>query len=141
MAERVPKSGTNWREQAQRLREEALLFYFVFKHPRTHWYVRCIAACTVAYLFSPVQLIPSFIPVIGFLDDFLVLFVGANLVRKFTPPDVLSECHKLAEAAEVRRNEKEQVKNRIARFAVLLTTVSWLVAFLASALVAAYIHR
>jgi uncharacterized membrane protein YkvA (DUF1232 family) len=140
MTDGSAKSGMNWKEQAQRLQQEAYLFYFVFKHPRTRWYIRCIAACTVAYLFSPVQLIPSFIPVIGFLDDFLVLFVGAKLVRRFTPPDVLRECRGLADAAEVRR--KEEVQSRIGRFAVLLTAACWLLAaFVASALVAAYVYR
>ena len=72
------------------MHEEALFFYFVFKHPRTRWYTRCIAACAAGYLLSPVQLIPSFIPLIEFLDDFLVLFLAAKAVRRITPSDVLA---------------------------------------------------
>lgn len=52
----------NWRQQAQRVHKEALVFYFVFKHPRTRWYTKCVAACTAGYLFSPVQLIPELYP-------------------------------------------------------------------------------
>ena len=100
-----PKFVENWRQQAERLLKDAHVFYFVSKHPRTRWYVKCIAAGSVGYLFSPVQLIPSFIPVVGFLDDFLVLFAAAKFVRRFTPPDLLQECFELASASEGRCNE------------------------------------
>ena len=137
---REPKFVKNWRQQAQRLPKEAHVFYFVFKHPRTRWYTRCVAACTAGYLFSPVQLIPSFIPVIGFLDDFLVLFLGAKAVRRMTPPDVLRECRELADAAETRR--KEEVRSGMARFAFGAIAALWLLAVVtASALVAAYIYH
>ncbi len=85
-----PAFAGNWRRRAQRLQKEAHVFYFVFKHPRTRWYARLLAVCTAGYLLSPVQLIPSFIPVIGFLDDFAVLFLGAKLLTRITPPDVLA---------------------------------------------------
>ena len=135
-----PKVVRNWRQQAQRLHKEAHVFYFVFKHPSTRWYTRCVAACTAGYLFSPVQLIPSFIPVIGFLDDFLVLFLGAKVVQKLTPPDALRECRELADAAETRR--KEEVRSGLARFAFGAIGALWLLAVVAaSALVAAYIYH
>lgn len=137
---REANSMMNWRKQAQRLQKEAHVFYFVFKHPRTRWYTRCLAACTAGYLLSPVQLIPSFIPVIGFLDDFLVLFLGAKLVTKLTPPDVLRECREMADAAETRR--KEEVRSGFARFAVVAIATLWFAAVVtASALVAAYLYH
>lgn len=126
--------------QAQRLHKEAHVFYFVFKHPRTRWYTRALAACSAAYLFSPVQLIPSFIPVIGFLDDLAVLFVGAKLVQRITPPDVLTECREMAEAAEAQR--KERVRTRFARIAFILTATSWLLgSCVATAILATYMSR
>ena len=96
----------NWKQQARHLQKEAHVFYFAFKHPGVPWYAKAVAVCTAAYLFSPVQLIPSFIPVIGFLDDFLVLFLGVKLLRRIIRPDLLAECHQLAEAAELQRKEK-----------------------------------
>lgn len=138
--QRECKAAMNWRQQAQRLQKEAYVFYFVFKHPRTHWYTKGVAVCSVAYLFSPIQLIPSFIPVIGFLDDFVVLFVGAKMIERLTPPDLLKECRDLADSAETRR--KEEVESGMARLGIVLTAASWLLATLAaSALVAAYIYR
>jgi len=140
MVWREPQSLTKWKQQAQRVHKEAHVFYFVFKHPRTRWYTRGVAACTAGYLFSPVQLIPSFIPVIGFLDDFLVLLLGAKVVKRLTPPDVLSECRALADAAETRRNEDPS--SGFARLAVVVITTLWvLAAVTASALVAAYIYH
>jgi uncharacterized membrane protein YkvA (DUF1232 family) len=140
MTRRQPNLMTSWRQQAQRLQKEAHVFYFVFKHPRTRWYTKCLAACTAGYLLSPIQLIPSFIPVIGFLDDILVLFLGAKLVKKLTPPDVLSECRERADAAETRR--KEEVRSRFARFAFVAIAALWLAAVVtASTIVAAYIYH
>jgi uncharacterized membrane protein YkvA (DUF1232 family) len=140
MARSRTNSGVNWRRQAEQLQREAYVFYFLFKHPRTPWYTKAVAACATAYLFSPVQLIPSFIPVIGFLDDFLVLYVGAKLIKKITPPDLLMECRELADVAEARR--REEVRSGIARFARILTAATWLLATIAaSALVAAYIYH
>ncbi|MGB2617378.1 MAG: DUF1232 domain-containing protein, partial [Candidatus Acidiferrales bacterium] len=72
----------NWKVQAQRVQREAYVYYFAFKHPRVPWYAKLVAACSAAYLFSPIQLIPSYIPVIGFLDDFLVLFLAARLLQR-----------------------------------------------------------
>ena len=99
-----------------------------------------VAACTTAYLFSPIQLIPSFIPVIGFLDDFLVLFLGVKLLLRITPADVFIECRELAEAAEISR--KEQIRSAAAIVVSVVIATVWLLAAVASsALLAAYIRR
>jgi uncharacterized membrane protein YkvA (DUF1232 family) len=135
-----PSFATSWRRRAQQLQKESHVFYFVFKHPRTRWYTRMIAACAAGYVFSPVQLIPNFIPVIGCLDDVVVLVVGAKLLQKFTPADVLAECRELADAAETRRNEEVRwVAAVAAPFAI--ATVWFLAAIVASALMAAYIYH
>jgi uncharacterized membrane protein YkvA (DUF1232 family) len=126
----------NWKP-LQQVQREARVLYFVFKHPRTRWYVKCIAACPVAYLFSPVQLIPSFIPVIGFLDDFLVLLVGAKLVERLTAPDLLRQCRELADAAQLEGQRDAGFKSG---WAPVLVKASLLLAFAASALLAAYIY-
>jgi len=102
MAQSSPKSGMCWRHRAEQLEGEAYIFYFLFKHPYTRWYTKGVVACATAYLFSPVQLIPNFIPVIGFLDDFLVLFVGAKVIKRLTPPDLLRECRESAASAQGR---------------------------------------
>lgn len=100
---RLPRRVAAWGERAQKLQKQAHVFYFAFKHPKTPWYARLIAACAAGYLLSPIQIIPSFIPVIGFMDDLVVLVVGFKLIRKTMPPEVLKECRDRAEAAEVER--------------------------------------
>jgi uncharacterized membrane protein YkvA (DUF1232 family) len=140
LAKDVTNLTISWKEQAQRLQKEALVLYFVFKNSRTPWYVRGVAVCSAAYLFSPVQFIPSFIPVIGFLDDFLIVLGGAKLVRRFTPPELLRECHEQAAAAEARRSE--EIQPGLARFAIVLSAATWLLAAVAvSALLTAYLYR
>jgi len=133
-------SATNWREQAQQVQTQAHVFYLAFKHPRTPWYARLVAACTAGYLFSPIQLIPSFIPVVGFLDDFLVLFLAVKLIQKITPADVLLECRQHADDAEVRR--KHQIGSSAAIVAAVVIVTVWLLtAVAANGLIAAYIRR
>jgi len=140
MVRSKPPVAANWRRRVQRLQKEAHVFYFVFIHPRTRWYAKLIAAGSAGYLFSPVQLIPSFIPVIGFMDDALVLFLGLKLIEKITPADVLAECRKLADAAEARRNEEANWAAAVAA-PLAIVTVWFLVAIVASALMAAYIYH
>ena len=129
-----------WRQQAQRLHREAFVFYFAFKHPRMTWRAKLVAVCTAGYLFNPVQLIPNFIPVIGCLDDLLVVFLAVKLLRRITPPEVLSECRELAEAAEVQKTREIRSKSGIA--ASIVVVALWLLVGIgASALIAAYIPR
>jgi uncharacterized membrane protein YkvA (DUF1232 family) len=135
-----PVFAMSLREQAQRLHKEAHVFYFVLKHPRTRWYAKLVAACTAGYLLSPIQLIPNFIPVIGCLDDVLVVFLGVKLLRRITPTDVLSECRGLADAAAMRR--KEEIRSRAAIIASVIIAALWLLAAVAaSALMAAYLRH
>ena len=135
-----PAFAMSWRRRARQLQKEAHVFYFVVKHPRTRWYAKVVAACTACYLVSPIQLIPNFIPVIGFLDDFVVLFVGVKLLQKITPADVFRECRELADAAEARRNQEPKWAGAVV-VPVIIVTMWILVAISASTLLAAYIYH
>jgi uncharacterized membrane protein YkvA (DUF1232 family) len=115
-----------WEQQSRRIQREAQTFYFAFKHPRVHWYAKLVAACTAGYLFSPVQLIPNFIPVIGLFDDLLVFLVGVKLLQRIIPPDVLVECREKANAAEMRRKEAGTSMAAIIAFSAIATV--WLFA-------------
>ena len=123
-----------WKQQAQRLHTEAQTFYFAFKHPRVPWYAKVVAACTAGYIFSPIQLIPNFIPGIGFLDDLLVFFLGVKLLQRMIPAEILAECREQAKVAEMRR--RDEVRSTTAIIAVLAVVLAWLtVAITASALI------
>ena len=128
----------SWKEKALRLQKEVHVFYFAFKHPHVRWYAKLVAACSAGYLFSPIQLIPNYIPVIGFSDDFLVLFVGAKVIQRIIPPEVLIECRELADAAEMRR--KEEIRSTPALVAFVMIAAVWLLAaVVAGMLMARYI--
>lgn len=79
------------------------LLTLILRHPRAPRLAKLVAACAAAYIISPVQVIPSFIPVIGQLDDLFVLFVGMRLIRKLTSHETLKECEELAESSMLLR--------------------------------------
>jgi uncharacterized membrane protein YkvA (DUF1232 family) len=85
-----------WRERAQRLKAEAYAVYLACRDPRTPWYAKALAACVAGYAFSPIDLIPDFIPVIGYLDDLVLVPLGIALVLKMIPPAVMAECRQAA---------------------------------------------
>ena len=85
-----------WKQQLKLLKQETYAIYIACKDPRVPWYARLLAAAVVAYAFSPIDLIPDVIPVIGYLDDLILVPLGIALVIKMIPPDVLAECREKA---------------------------------------------
>ena len=83
-ARRLPRLRT-W---AAALKRQALVVYFAARDPRTPWPVRLLALAIAAYAFSPVDLIPDVIPVLGYLDDLLIVPLGVLLVLRLLPGDV-----------------------------------------------------
>jgi len=79
----------NSKRQVKLTLQRLALFYRLLIDPRAPWRAKVIASLCVGYVFSPVQLIPSFIPVIGQLDDILVISLGMKLIGRFTPRAVL----------------------------------------------------
>ena len=88
--------------QAKRLKRDAYALYFVVRDRRTPWYARAAAAAVVAYALSPFDLIPDFVPVLGYLDDLIIVPLGIALVLKLVPGDVLVDCRHRAEVAAER---------------------------------------
>jgi uncharacterized membrane protein YkvA (DUF1232 family) len=88
--------------QAKRLKRDAYALYFVVRDRRTPWYARAAAAAVVAYALSPFDLIPDFVPVLGYLDDLIIVPLGIALVLKLVPSEVLVDCRDRAEVAAER---------------------------------------
>src|SRR5215469_2068493 len=104
MTERVAITSFKDRLLSRRLCEQIIaipkqvhLLTVLMRSSKVPWTAKAVASCSVAYVFSPIQLIPSFIPVIGQLDDVAVLFIGTRLIRKLTPPAALRECEAASE--------------------------------------------
>lgn len=89
-------------QAARRIKHDAMTVYFTARDPRTPWHVRLLALAIAAYALSPIDLIPDFIPVLGYLDDVILLPLGIVLVIKLTPPDVIEASRLKARAASER---------------------------------------
>jgi uncharacterized membrane protein YkvA (DUF1232 family) len=83
---------------ARGLKRDTLALYFAARDPRTPWYAKAVAGAVVAYALSPFDLIPDFIPVIGYLDDLIVVPLGIALVIKLVPASVMVDCRERAQA-------------------------------------------
>jgi uncharacterized membrane protein YkvA (DUF1232 family) len=88
-----------WRERAKQMRMEIYAVYLAYRDPRVPWYARLLAACVVAYAFSPIDLIPDFVPVLGYLDDLVLVPLGIVLALKMIPQPVMAECRGKAQEA------------------------------------------
>lgn len=91
---------TRLQEVARRIRRDAMTVYFAARDPRTPLLVRLLALAVAAYALSPIDLIPDFIPVLGYLDDLILLPLGIVLVIRFTPVEVIeasrAKAHEIA---------------------------------------------
>jgi uncharacterized membrane protein YkvA (DUF1232 family) len=80
------------KERIGHLKSETLALYLAARHPGTPWYARAFVAGVVAYAFSPIDLIPDFIPILGYLDDLILVPLGIAIAIRMIPPAVLAEC-------------------------------------------------
>lgn len=87
----------NWKQQIRKLKKDTYIIYLACKDSRVPWYAKALAAIVITYAISPIDLIPDIIPVIGYLDDLILVPLGIILVLRLIPPLVLEECRKQAE--------------------------------------------
>lgn len=85
-----------WKRRAQQLKTEVYALYLAYKDRRTPWYARIFTALVVGYAFSPIDLIPDPIPILGYLDDLVLIPVGIYLAVKMIPPEVMEESRERA---------------------------------------------
>jgi uncharacterized membrane protein YkvA (DUF1232 family) len=94
----------NWKNKVKQFKTETLAIYLASKDPRVPWYAKALIVFVVAHTFSPIDLIPDFIPVLGYLDDLIITPLGIVIALKMIPPEVLIDCRK--EAQKVIGQEK-----------------------------------
>lgn len=105
----------DFKKRVAYLKSETYALYFAAHHPGTPWYAKLFVAGVVAYAFSPIDLIPDFVPVLGYLDDLFLIPLGITIALKLIPPSVLSECRARARKAA----ESGQPVNRIVAVVVI----------------------
>jgi uncharacterized membrane protein YkvA (DUF1232 family) len=108
-----------WKRWAKGLKVEVYALYLAYRDPRVPWYARLVAACVVAYAFSPIDLIPDPIPVLGYLDDLILIPLGVKLALSMIPPQVISESR--VKAQEIMRQDKP-----VNRIAAVIIVALWL---------------
>ncbi len=112
--------------RAGALKRETLALWYALKHPRTPLAAKIVAGIVVAYALSPIDLIPDFIPVLGLLDDIVLLPLGIALCIKLMPADVMAECRERARASlEQPRNYAAAVVIAVIWIAALLLLGWW----------------
>lgn len=85
------------------------MLYLAYRDPRVPWYAKCVAICVVAYAFSPIDLIPDFIPILGYLDDLIIVPLGIIIALKLIPQTIIEEYRNKAE----ENGQKDKPRNWI----------------------------
>lgn len=88
-----------WKEYARSIKRDANAIYLAARDDRTPWYAKALAIFVAAYALSPIDLIPDFIPIVGYLDDLVIVPLGILAVVKLIPADVMTECRAAAAVA------------------------------------------
>ena len=109
-----------WKRWAGRLKSETHALYLAYRDPRVPWYAKLFAALVAGYAFSPIDLIPDPIPVLGYLDDLILIPLGVALAVRIIPEDVLSESRQKA------REMVERGERPVSRAAAAVIVVLWL---------------
>ncbi|QNB44963.1 DUF1232 domain-containing protein [Thermanaerosceptrum fracticalcis] len=90
------------KRQSRILKKQVYTLFFAYKDPRVPWYARVFIACVVAYAFSPIDFIPDFVPVLGYLDDLILIPLGVSLALKLIPVEVMEDAQKKAELMQTK---------------------------------------
>lgn len=108
------------RQWARRIKRDALTLWFARSHPDTPWHAKALAVVVLAYALSPIDLIPDFIPVLGYLDDVLLLPALIWLAVRLLPSHVLAQARERAQDWMDRQGERPR-----SRVGAVLIVVLW----------------
>lgn len=112
--------NTALRTWARRIKRDGVTLWFALRHPSTPWYATALAAVVVAYALSPIDLVPDFIPVLGYVDDVLLLPALIWLALRLLPTGVLADCRQQADAWMQSRGTRP-----ISRLGAVLVIAVW----------------
>ena len=98
MKENLQAAVDELKQRAKKLKTDVQALFLAYRHPQTPRYAKAFAGLVIAYSLSPVDLIPDFIPVLGYLDDLILVPWGITLAIRMIPEAVMAECRTQAEA-------------------------------------------
>jgi uncharacterized membrane protein YkvA (DUF1232 family) len=96
------RSQVTWQDRTRSLKRDVLAIALAVRDPQVPWYAKAVGVCVVAYALSPIDLIPDFVPVLGLLDDLVLVPLGLLLLVRLIPADILAK-HRAAATAVVER--------------------------------------
>src|SRR4030042_1486512 len=108
-----------WKTRANQLKTEVYALYLAYKDPRTPWYAKVFSAVVVGYAFSPIDLIPDPIPILGYLDDLVLIPLGVFLAIKMIPTEVMTDSRRKA----VEGRTQGMLVNKVAAAIIVLIWV------------------
>ena len=97
---------TAWKQKANLLKIETFALCLAYRDPRVPWYAKVFMVAVIGYALSPIDLIPDFIPVLGYIDDLIIVPAGVFLVIKMIPKGVLEECREKAKVNTISSKAK-----------------------------------
>jgi uncharacterized membrane protein YkvA (DUF1232 family) len=110
---------------ARSIKRDVVALYFAARDPRVPWYAKAVAIAVAAYALSPIDLIPDFIPVLGQLDELVVLPLGIMLAVKLIPPEIMAEHRASALDAEGKPHSRAAAAVIIAIWIAAVAFVLW----------------
>ncbi|PEU01518.1 hypothetical protein CN287_26540 [Bacillus cereus] len=97
------------KQWARNLKKQLLVLYLAYRDERVPWYAKLFTMLVVAYAFSPIDLIPDFIPILGYLDDLILVPLGVYLASKLIPKEVLEDCKRKVEERQTISKPKNWI--------------------------------
>ena len=113
------------REAARRIKRDGVTLWFACRDPRTPWWIKALAGLVVAYALSPIDLVPDFIPVLGYLDDVILLPGLIWLIVRWMPAEVREDCRAQAQAWMAAQQRKPVSRWGIAFVVGVWALVAW----------------
>jgi uncharacterized membrane protein YkvA (DUF1232 family) len=113
------------REWARTIKCDVRALYLAARDPRVPWYAKATAACIAAYALSPIDLIPDFVPVVGYLDDLFIVPLGIMLAVHLIPPALMAEHRAAASAATGRPTSKAGAAAIVAIWIAAIALTAW----------------
>ncbi|MHA1973269.1 MAG: YkvA family protein [Candidatus Hodarchaeales archaeon] len=108
------------KNKTKKLKSDTYTLYFIYKHSRVSWWKKVFLGMVIGYAFSPIDLIPDFIPILGYLDDLILVPIGIWLAIKLIPSEIVEECRSLS-------REKEITEIPVGKKTSLIIVIIWVV--------------
>lgn len=113
------------KEWARAIKRDVHALWLAARDPRTPWYAKALAMGVAAYALSPIDLIPDFVPVVGYLDDAILVPLGIMLAVRLMPPEVMAEHRAAAAAAEGKPVSRMAAAFIVALWLLAAATLTW----------------